>query len=137
MDVGIKKEIPKEGLEIYHSVQSLSRSLHQPRYDVAVIILLATHYEELLDFLMLQDLFSDIHIILILPDRKKETITTAFKFYPRFISYVDSDFKEVALVLAKMVANAADKENKIGKGGEKINYYQSYQDIDTNKILPS
>ena len=63
-----------------------------------------------MEFLLIRDLLADIPVILILPDRKKETIHLGHKLCPRFLSYTDSNFSDVALVLSKMMRNAYAKE---------------------------
>ena len=133
----VESQVSADKLGIYHTIQSLSHRLCQPRYDLAVIVLVAATREDLLDLLTLRDLLYNIDIILILPDRGKETAFIGHKFYPRYISFIDNDFTNVALVLAKMMANAAFKEKRIRKGGEVRNHYVYWHDIDTNNILPS
>jgi len=44
-----------------------------------------------------------MRIILILPDEDNETITMGHTLFPRFSTYADSDFKDVAAVLKKMI----------------------------------
>jgi hypothetical protein len=48
-------------------------------------------------------LFGNIKIVLILPDRNNETIVIGHKLRPRFLSYTDSDFIDVAVVLENML----------------------------------
>ncbi len=47
----------------------------------------------------------DISIIYCAPcqDGEKDTVTNGHKLYPRFISYADGNFKDVASVLGKML----------------------------------
>lgn len=91
-----------EKLEIFRTIDSLSRRLRQPLNDVAIAVLLATKRKDLLKLLSIKDLFDDIKIILILPDSNKDTISLGYKLYPRFVSYADSNFMDVAAVLEKM-----------------------------------
>ena len=94
--------VPEEQTEIYTTIDSLSFRLRRPKYDVALAVLLAASRAEFLDILSLRDLLRDVRIILILPDRKRETITKGHTLYPRYLSYADGDFKDVAAVLEKM-----------------------------------
>ena len=95
-----------ESVERYRSVDKLAERLRQPRFGVILIVLLISSPEALMDVVLIRDLFADIPVILILPDRKKETIAKGHKLYPRFLSYIDGNFADVALVLNK----------KMGKG---------------------
>jgi len=99
----IEALVPQDQLEVYRRFGSLSRGLHQPRSDLNIAVLTATSEEELADIFALRDFFSDIRIILILPDRKRATISKAHTMGPRFLTYVDSDFGEVKAVLSKML----------------------------------
>ncbi|MCD6199973.1 MAG: hypothetical protein J7K15_15635, partial [Deltaproteobacteria bacterium] len=52
-----------------------------------------------------RDLIWDLRLILILPDREAGTIAKGHILRPRFLTYLDSDFTEVAAVLKKMLSN--------------------------------
>jgi hypothetical protein len=95
--------VSEDQTEIYTMIEDLSFRLRQPMFDVDLAILLAFSKSDLLDLLLLRDLLLDVRIILILPDRKRDTISRGHSLYPRFLSYVDSDFKDVAAVLDKMM----------------------------------
>ena len=101
----IKTLVLKEQLETYRSFEELYKRLHQPKTDFQIAVLTASSDQELEEILTLQDLLSDIRIILILPDRTPNTISKAHKLAPRFLTYLDSDFGEVRAVLHKMLKN--------------------------------
>ena len=61
--------------------------------------IVANSKEDLLNLLFIRNLLQDIRIILILPDREKDTIEKGHRLYPRFMSYLDGDLEEVAAVL--------------------------------------
>ena len=99
----IEDVVPNENTEIYSTIDTLGQRLHQPSYNIAVAVLLISGREELRDVLSIRHLFDNIKIILILPDRKNKTIVIGHKLRPRFLSYTDGDFKDVAAVLKKML----------------------------------
>jgi hypothetical protein len=101
----IKTFVLKERLETYGKFGDLYKRLHQPKNDFQVAVLTATTDQELEDLLSLQDLLSDIRVILILPDRTPNTISKAHRLSPRFLTYFDSDFEELKAVLHKMRQN--------------------------------
>jgi len=82
---------------------SLVGELGRPAYDQRTAVLLAATRKDFNDILKIPDLLNDIHIILIIPDRDKQTIAQAHALRPRFLSYTDSDFQNVAAVLEKMI----------------------------------
>jgi len=44
--------------------------------------------------------------------REQDTYLKGHKLYPRFMSYMDGDFSDVALVLAKMLEDAYQKKRR-------------------------
>jgi len=110
----IEDQASGEQIEICRTVKDLSNRLRRPRYDLILMVLLISSPEKLMDVILIHDLLADIPIILILPDRKKETIAKAHKLYPRFLSYIDGNFSDVALVLNQMLNYARFKEKRYG-----------------------
>jgi hypothetical protein len=101
---GVIEEIaPQDKIEIHRTIASLSPRLRRPANDVSIALFLAASREDLAEILSIRGLLSDVRTILILPDREKDTIAKGHSFRPRFISYIDSDFTDVAAVLSKMV----------------------------------
>jgi hypothetical protein len=99
----IEEIVPKENLEIYRYFNSLSYRLQQPMNGLEIAILLADSDQDLTDFLSLQDLLSEIRVIIILPDHEPSTFARAHMLRPRFMTYTDSDFKDVKAVISKMI----------------------------------
>jgi hypothetical protein len=99
----IQEIVPKKNLEIYRNFNSLSYRLQQPMNGLKIAILSASSDQDLSDFLSLQDLLSELRIILILPDREPSTLEKAHILGPRFMTYTDSDFEDIRAVLRKMV----------------------------------
>lgn len=99
--------VPKKETEAYQTIDSLSHRLRQPSPadNAAVAVLLAATKEDLLDMLSIKDLIWNLRIILILPDTDDDTISQGHTLRPRFLTYADSDFAEVAEVLNKMLGN--------------------------------
>ena len=94
---------PKVKAEIACTLDRLSCRLRQPKDDFTIAVLLAASRNDLADILSIHDLLCDIRIILILPDREDDTVAWGHALQPRFLSYIDRDFTDVAAVLAKMV----------------------------------
>jgi hypothetical protein len=98
----IDRLVPQEKIEIYQTTQTLSRRLCQPRFNLAVAIVITSNMKELQDILSFRELFQDLRIILILPDRKKMTVSMGHLLLPRFLDYMDGDFKKITAVLKRM-----------------------------------
>ena len=105
----VETQVQREDLEIYRTIEALSRRLHRPRGTLSLVVLLAASRKTLSELLLLRDLLNDIPVILVLPDRKADTVSKGHRLHPRFACCMDGDFSDVALVLAKMIANGALK----------------------------
>ena len=100
--------------EFYRTINELANRLRQPKDDPTIAVILAGSQKELADMLSIRDLLDRSRIILILPDRSEDTITKGYSMFPRFVTYVDSNFNWVTAVLSKMLSN--------NKGGNKSLY---------------
>ena len=96
--------------EAYDSIEAFGIRLGQTLYEEAIAVLLAGNREELLKILSIGDLLNDIPIILIIPDQDEDTIHKAHALRPRFLTQTNSDFKDVAAVLKKVIANKHSKQ---------------------------
>ena len=100
----IQTFVPKREIETFETVETLSERLRQPKNDEDIAIFLATSKEELRELLCVGHFLGDRRVILILPDREKDTISKAHTLGPRFLAYADSNFIDVAAVLSKMLS---------------------------------
>ena len=99
----IEAHVPEHEIEIYRDIETLSARFHKPTYNLTALILLAAARKDLTDLLHTHRLFNDIPIILILPDREENTILEGLKVFPRYMTYADGDFMDVAAVLKKII----------------------------------
>lgn len=102
--------IPKEEIEIYRSIDQFVDRLLLADCEGLVAVLIATKIEELLQLTSILPVLRKVRIILILPDRKPETINIGYKLEPRFLSYIDSGFFEVQAVLKKMYESMSNSK---------------------------
>ncbi|HQO36408.1 MAG TPA: hypothetical protein PLG59_17225 [bacterium] len=92
------------------TISDLILQLNRSREGEEIVLLFAETKESLIALLAVRDVLLRHRIILILPDGDKETILQGHKLMPRFLSYMDSDFKDVAAVLARMLERAQSAE---------------------------
>lgn len=64
-----------------------------------VVIIMPERSEELDALAEIRDLFEDRRTVVILPERESGTVSKGHRFHPRFITFDDGDFTEVAAVL--------------------------------------
>jgi hypothetical protein len=101
--------VSENDVEVYRTIEGLSRRLRQPGNDLPFAILHAPRREDLKDILAIRDLLRDIRIILVLPDRDENTIAQGHILRPRFLCYTDSDLADVSAVLKKCLTRYAAK----------------------------
>jgi hypothetical protein len=98
----IEATVPEEKRELYDSFEALVERLRTSLKNSFIAVLFAPDRKELGRLLEIGALLQDIPVILILPDRDRKTVQSGHSLFPRFLSYVDSDFKDVGAVLCKM-----------------------------------
>ena len=106
--------LPGENREIYRDIRSLSQRLREPPEGRRVVVLLASDRQDLSAIQSIRGLLSDVPVIVVLPDRKTDTITQGHRLRPRFLTFLDSDFMELAGVLVKM-AKASEQTEIMAK----------------------
>lgn len=99
----IESQIAEERIEVYQSIEKLSERLRQPCEEVGVAVFMTSTYQELEDIFSIRHLLTDLRIILVIPDRKQETVTLAYQLRPRFLSYMNGDLSTIPSVLDKML----------------------------------
>jgi hypothetical protein len=95
--------IAAEKYEVFHKVNEFENYARSSLLHQHVIILQAGNMKSLQKIAALKELLFGHRVILILPDREQETIALGHSLRPRFITYQDSDFLEMASVLYKML----------------------------------
>ena len=106
----IHAQVPGIQVKTCNSIELFSEMLRQPLNNISVVVLMVTTRDELVHFYLMKLLFDNIRIILILPDRHKDTLALSLKLKTSFISYIDSDLLDVTAVLGQILK--ITKENK-------------------------
>jgi hypothetical protein len=96
--------------DICRTFESLKHRLCQPSNNLDIVVLTASNEEELLQIYSLGAFLLDLRIVLILPDRKPNTISKAHALGPQFLTYMDSSLEEVKRVLNRMLENPISKK---------------------------
>jgi hypothetical protein len=90
---------------VCRSIDDLTERLLQPKSDLSIALLLAEKREDIQVLWAMNNLFRNTRIILVAPDRDKETIAAAHLLRPRLLTYRDSDFADVFTVMTKIIAD--------------------------------
>ena len=99
----IEDQVSADFVEAYRNLDDFKQGLLQQRRDTNIGILMAAHPAELQRLITLGKLLMDMRIILILPDRHKETVAAGHRLRPRYIGYADTDLEDVVAVVKQML----------------------------------
>jgi hypothetical protein len=103
VETRLKDLVPAGRVEVYRSIEELTRRLQRLYDHDTIVILQAEDRKQLVRIVSLRDLFQGVRIILLVPDREEETIVLAHRLRPRFLSTSEGDFSDVMSVLQKML----------------------------------
>lgn len=109
----VRKLSSKQNILICRTVEDLTSVLKGPHEDEILVILYAHSKDLLLDVFSFRKILLEHKLILIIPDREQETISLAHRFHPRYLTYVDSDFRVLEQVLKKIIQNGSEKEKSV------------------------
>ncbi len=103
----IHTQVPRIQVKTCNSINLFSELFRQPLNNISVAILLITSKDELVQFNLIKTFLDNIRVILILPDRQKNTLALGHKLKTSFISYVDNDLQGVVSVLEQIQRKTA------------------------------
>jgi len=95
--------LPQFELEILSSVPSLESRLAMHSINIEVIVMMPENHKRVKDLCSLVNLLSGIRSVLVLPDRKQQTVSKGLELMPSYIGYADTDLKDVEAVLSKIL----------------------------------
>jgi len=104
----------RDSIEIIYTFKGLEFRLQHPDGNEDIALLFASTPNDLNELVTSRPLLNNLRIILILPDEQKETTTKGHLLRPRFLSYKDGDFLDLALVLRKMKKGLPTPSHKGG-----------------------
>jgi len=99
---GILEDLDQQA-EVYRSLERLYARFQQPRGDVCIMVFIVGDQRILNHLILLKDQMYDLPVALILPNAGRDTMLKAHKFYPRFITFTDSDYADLTLALQNIV----------------------------------
>ena len=105
----IQTKIHDHRIEVVRTLEALRDRFRRPILDRAIMILIPVNREQLKGLISMGNLFDDNPILLVLLDREPTTISIGHRLYPRFVTYVDSDFSDLVSVLNKLIHHVTKK----------------------------
>jgi len=99
----IEDQVSADIVEAYRNLDDFQQGLLRQRREPNLDILMVANTAELKQIIALGKLLADARILLILPDRRKETVATGHRLRPSYIGYADSDFEDVVAVIKQIL----------------------------------
>src|SRR5574340_1573420 len=99
----IETVIPSKLIKIHRTIKGVAGSFRRPSDHPVIALIYISNGKELQDVMSISDLLFGVPLILILPDSNKEAVAMAHSLRPRFLTYKDSDVREVSGVLGRMI----------------------------------
>ena len=111
----VEDAAPKAAIKTYRTAEALRKRLLPGTGGVLAAVVLASTKQDLLSLMPLRELLQSVRVIMILPDADEVTLAVGWGMWPRFVSYADSDFHDVAGVLKKIVGTAIHARRTPGR----------------------
>ncbi len=102
LEAAVHKVIPGDRIELFKSLMDLKERLRTPVEPNSIAVLSASSRDELRQMQLLRGLLPEIFVVLVIPDRKRNTIQLAHLLLPRFLSRQSDDFEDLGQVLDKI-----------------------------------
>jgi hypothetical protein len=99
----IKSERLVERVEVYRILEAFCERLRQSTKDKTVAVVLSPTEKDLLDIYFIKHLFCRVPVILLLPDRQKDTVAVGRRCGSSSISYIDAGFSEITGALQALM----------------------------------
>jgi hypothetical protein len=99
----------QDSIEIFYTFDGFECRVKTSFGNGDIALILASTRQDLDALICNRDLFNSLKVVLIVPDRKKETIFKGHLFRPRYLSFRDSDFSDVSQVLQKLLKTASKR----------------------------
>lgn len=106
----LKTFFPKRKVKICQTFEKLSQRLKLPAELGSIVVLAPGSREDLLRILSKRDLLRGLRTVVIAPDHEVETTGIAYQLRPRYLTYLNGNFGDLAAVLHKMVAGHPSDE---------------------------
>lgn len=98
----IETRLPQVRISLADSLDDLLETICRPLSRISVAIVVITSKDDIDDLLAVAHFFDNIRLILVMPDHDTGTVKKGLTLLPSYLSYSDSDFKDILSVLEKI-----------------------------------
>ena len=101
----VESVVPRENIEVFGDLRSLSARLREPLEEEAVLILfIPANPDDLQEILSIRHLIENVRTIVVAPNQETDTVAMAHTLRPRFLTYAGEDLRTLTSVLFKMTS---------------------------------
>lgn len=101
----VREVVPPTQLEEFHDFETLMQFLVSSLDEKQIMVLRVSSPEDFVDYRRTRELIRDVQILLVMPDHKEKSLSLGHLLHPRFMTFEDGDFNDLASVLEKMLQN--------------------------------
>ncbi len=105
-EAAVKDQLSEHRTELCTTVNRLARRLWEFGAEGTIAVLLPADEEELIDVYWVKDLFSEIPVMLVLPNRDKFTEAIGYRLKPRLMCHRESNITEAVSALKNLAGSA-------------------------------
>ncbi|HVN25411.1 MAG TPA: hypothetical protein VMT71_15665, partial [Syntrophorhabdales bacterium] len=105
-EAAVKDQLSGHRTELCTTVNRFARRLFELREEGTIAVLLPADEEELIDVYRVKDLFSEIPVMLVLPNRDKFTEAIGYRLKPRLMCHRESNITEAVSALKNLAGSA-------------------------------
>lgn len=102
MESGLAQLSFTKKVEVFRNIAGLAARLRHPADGLTAIILAASR-QELQELQTIRSLLSKARVFLLVGDEEEETIALAHRLRPRFLGYLNANYREIFAVLVKLL----------------------------------
>jgi hypothetical protein len=95
----IRSDGVADHVDVYRTLDAFSERLRQPARDKTVAIVLTPTEKDLLDIYFIKYLFCKVPVILLLPDRQRDTTAIGRRCGSRSMFHIDAESSEITKAL--------------------------------------
>ena len=106
---------PKKQINQYRTLDKFSNAVRNLLFGYGVIVIVVRHKQELDNIIQINGRLKDHSVILILEDTVEDLTSTALHLYPRYTGYIKEDYRDIHLVLEKMINKIENKLKRESK----------------------
>jgi hypothetical protein len=110
LESALSQSIKADELKICRDIDHLVKTLRQPVHQDLLVVLCADSREDLCAIAQVQPMLNDVKVIVILPDRSRETIALGHRLKPRYLTFADENIDHICVVIDAI-------RKRIHKGG--------------------